>query len=141
MNVFHPLVSDPTSTTSPSSNNSTNGHDLFVATAAQETAIQVAATFIQNQQHEVVVRLMRYRDYYTAEIERQNERIVEINHAMATFGQNAGASDSKRRAMEVLSASLVDAKRCIDDAQLAKTRLELELAQWGSSTKNSGDDL
>ncbi|KAJ2857397.1 hypothetical protein J3B02_001026 [Coemansia erecta] len=142
MDVFPTRIADPSLDNSPSSNNSASGREML-ATAAQETAIQVATTIIH--QHEVIARLSRYRSHYEAEIVRQNERMADIERALANFGRHGEASDSRRRAMEVLGASLDDAKKSLFDARLAKARLELEISQWavrvsGAEAENSNNN-
>ncbi|KAJ2725789.1 hypothetical protein GGI07_000996 [Coemansia sp. Benny D115] len=114
-----------------SNSTSGNGGDpsLVANTAVvQETAIQVAASFMQRQ--EVVMRLTRYRNFYEEEIARQQERMSDIAKAMRNFVQAPEISDSRKRAMEVLALSLEDAQKCLSEAQLAKSRLELEISQW-----------
>ncbi|KAJ1890235.1 hypothetical protein LPJ66_007597 [Kickxella alabastrina] len=135
MDFFPAHVTEPSATNNNSSNNSTNGRDLLAVAAAQETVIQVAASFLQRQ--EVVNRLIRYRDYYDVEITRQQERMVDIARALDNFGRAADTNNSRRRAIEVLTASLEDAHRCLNDAQLAKSRLELEIGQWTASVPAS----
>ncbi|KAJ1834105.1 hypothetical protein IWW55_003711 [Coemansia sp. RSA 2706] len=78
---------------------------------------------------EVLARLTRYRNYYAAEIKREQERIVNINQALARLEPTTD-SDTRGRAMDQLTRLLEDAQRCLCDARLAKERYEMEIAQW-----------
>ncbi|KAJ1842834.1 hypothetical protein LPJ70_003648, partial [Coemansia sp. RSA 2708] len=77
---------------------------------------------------EVLARLTRYRNYYAAEIKREQERIVNINQALARLEPTTD-SDTRGRAMDQLTRLLEDAQRCLCDARLAKERYEMEIAQ------------
>ncbi|KAJ1998862.1 hypothetical protein GGI04_004815, partial [Coemansia thaxteri] len=88
---------------------------------------------------EVVARLDQYRAFYDAEISRQLERLTDISKALASVSQSEVSNGSRVRALEVLNMSLKDAKNCLQDAQLAKTRIELEIGVW--SAANNGDQV
>ncbi|KAJ2480857.1 hypothetical protein IWW56_002167 [Coemansia sp. RSA 2131] len=90
-----------------------------------------------DQRQQVLVRLTRYRNYYISEIERQQERIRDINKALARFEQQ---TDGNRGcAVDRLTRLLEDAQKCLCEARLAKERQEMEIAQWRPSGNSEQD--
>ncbi|KAJ1668626.1 hypothetical protein EV178_000302 [Coemansia sp. RSA 1646] len=97
-----------------------------VATTATDDAMSPETLRIQ----EVASRLIRYRDHYDSEITFNQERVKDINEAIDRYQSEADANGSRSRAIQVLTASLADAQKCLDDASLARTRIDHELALW-----------
>ncbi|KAJ2661280.1 hypothetical protein IW148_003433 [Coemansia sp. RSA 1199] len=90
-----------------------------------------------DQRQQVLVRLTRYRNYYISEIERQQERICDINKALARFEQQT--DDNRGCAVDRLTRLLEDAQKCLCEARLAKERQEMEIAQWRPSSNSEQD--
>ncbi|KAJ2544830.1 hypothetical protein GGF49_000889 [Coemansia sp. RSA 1853] len=90
-----------------------------------------------DQRQQVLVRLTRYRNYYISEIERQQERIRDINKALARFEQQT--DDNRGCAVDRLTRLLEDAQKCLCEARLAKERQEMEIAQWRPSGNSEQD--
>ncbi|KAJ1855939.1 hypothetical protein GGH12_001268 [Coemansia sp. RSA 1822] len=90
-----------------------------------------------DQRQQVLVRLTRYRNYYISEIERQQERIRDINKALARFEQQT--DDNRGCAVDRLTRLLEDAQKCLCEARLAKERQEMEIAQWRPSGNSEED--
>ncbi|KAJ2402590.1 hypothetical protein GGI23_000607 [Coemansia sp. RSA 2559] len=82
------------------------------------------------RRQEVASRLVRYRDHYDSDIALNMERIQDINEAIERYHSEADTNGSKTRAIQVLTASLADAQKCLEDASLARARIDLELALW-----------
>ncbi|KAJ1796425.1 hypothetical protein LPJ59_003755 [Coemansia sp. RSA 2399] len=82
------------------------------------------------RRQEVASRLVRYRSHYDSDIEVNLERIQDINESIERYQSEADANGSRSRAIQVLTASLADAQKCLEDASLARARIDLELALW-----------
>ncbi|KAJ2551033.1 hypothetical protein EV175_003842 [Coemansia sp. RSA 1933] len=121
MNALSPNnAAGATSLIAPEANNET------VVAAADDTTPSPEALRIQ----EVTSRLVRYRDHYDSDIALNLERVKDISEAIERYQSEADANGSKLRAIQVLTASLADAQKCLDDASLARTRIDHELALW-----------
>ncbi|KAJ2352940.1 hypothetical protein GGF43_003618 [Coemansia sp. RSA 2618] len=105
----------------------THSDEQMLAIAQSRLAETVEA--VSDRRQEVLARLTRYRNYYLSEIERQQERIADINKALASFSQQT-ESDSRGCAVDRLSRLLEDAQKCLCEARLAKDRQEMEIMQW-----------
>ncbi|KAJ2124985.1 hypothetical protein IW147_001372 [Coemansia sp. RSA 720] len=98
---------------------------------------QLETNTSSDQRQQVLVRLTRYRNYYISEIERQQERIRDINKALARFEQQT--DDNRGCAVDRLTRLLEDAQKCLCEARLAKERQEMEIAQWRPSGNSEED--
>ncbi|KAJ2500109.1 hypothetical protein GGH96_002978 [Coemansia sp. RSA 1972] len=116
---------------------------ITTITRSDEQMLAIAQSQLEtdttsDQRQQVLVRLTRYRNYYISEIERQLERISDINKTLARFEQRT--DDSRGCAVDRLTRLLEDAQKCLCEARLAKERQEMEIAQWrpiGSSKDTS----
>ncbi|KAJ2394128.1 hypothetical protein GGI23_004807, partial [Coemansia sp. RSA 2559] len=97
---------------------------------AVTTADGAATSSEALRRQEVASRLVRYRDHYDSDIALNTERIQDINESIERYHSEADNNGSKSRAIQVLTASLADAQKCLADASLARARIDLELALW-----------
>ncbi|KAJ2848468.1 hypothetical protein IWW36_003282 [Coemansia brasiliensis] len=105
--------------------NDSNEQMLQIAQAAVASTVDVA----HEKRQEVLTRLTRYRDYYSTEIERQQERISDIEKALVSFNKQTD-NDNRGCAIDRLTGLLEDAQKCLCEARLAKERQEMEIARW-----------
>ncbi|KAJ1750075.1 hypothetical protein LPJ79_003173 [Coemansia sp. RSA 1821] len=107
--------------------NDSNEQMLQIAQAAVASTVDVT----HEKRQEVLARLTRYRDYYSTEIERQQERISDIQKALVFNKQTD--NDNRDCAIDRLTGLLEDAHKCLCEARLAKERQEMEISRWAAA--------
>ncbi|KAJ2612566.1 hypothetical protein H4S08_002641 [Coemansia sp. RSA 1365] len=112
-----------------SADTTANFGDISNETQSVVTAGAISALY--NTRKEVLERLTRYRDYYVAEIQQQEEQIEDINRALDIVNKQCN-NDNQRCAIGKLTIRLKEAQMSLHEAQLAKGRQEMEMAMWGS---------
>ncbi|PIA17429.1 hypothetical protein COEREDRAFT_86059 [Coemansia reversa NRRL 1564] len=111
-----------------SADTTANFGDISNETQSVVTAGAISALY--STRKEVLERLTRYRDYYVAEIQQQEEQVEDINRALDIVKQCN--TDNQSCAIGKLTIRLKEAQMSLREAQLAKDRQEMEMTMWGS---------
>lgn len=81
------------------------------------------------QRQAVFLRLQQYVVFYDAEIVQHRQRIGDIQQALQLVPAD-DLNGARQRSLQVLHQSMKDAQQALRDAQLARQRLDMEMAQW-----------
>lgn len=81
------------------------------------------------QRQAVFLRLQQYTVFYDSEILQHHQRIRDIRQALQLVPTD-DLNGTRQRSLQILHQSMKDAQQSLRDAQLARQRLDMEMAQW-----------